>query len=92
MGRTNRKLLEAQSDCENVVDLAAERDPSRGITWSGNGTKNGTDRNDRLNGQGGSNKLYGNGGDDILWGDARHGGGGGGQKDFMSGGFGDDTI
>ena len=59
MGRTNRKLLAAQPNCENVIDLAAERDPTRGITWSGNGTKNGTERNDRLNGQGGSNTLYG---------------------------------
>ena len=25
MGRTNRKLLAAQSNCENVIDLAAER-------------------------------------------------------------------
>ncbi len=55
MGRTNRKLLAAQPNCENVIDLAAERDPTRGITWSGNGTKNGTERNDRLNGQHGSN-------------------------------------
>ena len=75
MGRTNRKLLAAAVNCENVIDLAAERDPTRGITWSGNGTKNGTERNDRLNGQGGSNTLYGHGGNDILWGDARHSGG-----------------
>ena len=60
-----------------MIDLAAEADPTRGITWSGNGTKHGTDRNDRLNGQHGSNKLYGDGGDDMLWGDAAHDSGGG---------------
>ena len=41
----------AQPNCETVIDLAAEPDPTRGITWSGNGTKHGTDRNDRLIGQ-----------------------------------------
>jgi Ca2+-binding RTX toxin-like protein len=95
MGRTNRKLLDAQPNCEVVRDEAAERDPTRGISWAGNGTKNGSERNDVLNGQHGSNKLYGNGGDDVLWGDARHDSGGGAavrQQDFMSGGFGDDTI
>ena len=94
-GRTNRNLLDAQPNCENVIDLAAERDPTRGISWQGNGTKNGSERNDRLNGQHGNNKLYGNGGDDVLWGDAAHDSGGARalkQKDFISGGAGDDTI
>ncbi len=77
-----------------MIDEAAERDPTRGISWGGNGTKNGGERNDVLLGQHGSNKLYGNGGDDVLWGDARHDSGGAAalrQKDFMSGGAGDDT-
>ena len=95
MGRTNRKLLEDQPNCENVIDLAAERDPTRGISWAGNGTKNGSERNDRLNGQHGSNKLYGHGGDDVLWGDAAHDSGGARarrQKDMLYGGSGDDTL
>ncbi len=78
-----------------MIDLAAERDPTRGISWQGNGTKHGIERNDRLNGQHGNNKLYGNGGDDVLWGDAAHDSGGARalrQKDFISGGAGDDTI
>jgi Ca2+-binding RTX toxin-like protein len=95
MGRTNRKLLAKQPNCENVIDLAAERDPTRGVSWQGNGTKHGSERNDRLNGQHGSGKIYGNGGDDVIWGDAAHDSGGARalkQKDFLSGGAGDDTI
>jgi len=95
MGRTNRKLLDAQSNCENVIDLDAERDPTRGITWSGNGTKNGSERNDRLNGQHGSNTILGHGGDDVIWGDSAHDTGGSkarAQTDSLDGGPGDDTI
>ena len=94
-GRTNRKLLAKQSDCEHVIDLAATADPSRGITWSGNGTKHGTDRNDRLNGQHGSNTIFGMGGDDIIWGDSAHDSGGSRalkQTDMLDAGAGDDTV
>ena len=49
-GITNANLLDAEPSCENVIPLAAEVDPSIGITWSGDGTKHGTDRNDKLNG------------------------------------------
>jgi Ca2+-binding RTX toxin-like protein len=80
--------------CENVVEQVPEADPTRGITWQGNGTKHGTDRNDKLLGGHGDNKLYGNGGDDILWADALGDATAGArrQKDFVSGASGIDTI
>ena len=95
MGRTNRKLLAAQPNCENVIDEAREIDPLRGRTYQvPSGTRHGTDRNDRINGGPGSNKLYGEGGDDIIWGDSTHqvAGKARNQTDFLSGGFGNDTI
>ena len=95
MGRTNRKLLAKTPSCENVIDEAAPVDPTRGISFIGNGTKRGTERNDRLNGQHGDNKLYGEGGDDVIWGDAAHDSGNAGstgQVDEIEGGAGNDTI
>ena len=81
-------------NCENVIPQEAEVDPTKGITWQGDGIKHGTDRNDKLLGQHASNKLYGNAGDDILWADAA--GGSPAQskraKDYVSGGPGNDTI
>jgi Ca2+-binding RTX toxin-like protein len=81
-------------NCETITPQAAEVDPTRGITWQGDGTKHGTDKNDKLLGQHGSGQLYGKAGDDILWADAA--GGTTAQsrraKDYVSGGPGKDTI
>jgi Ca2+-binding RTX toxin-like protein len=59
-------------NCENVVEQARERDPTRGVTRTANsrggGTLRGTDRNDNLLGGPGGDLLLGRAGDDILWG------------------------
>jgi Ca2+-binding RTX toxin-like protein len=81
--------------CETVIEQAPEADPTRGISWSGSGTKHGTDRNDKLLGGHESDRIYGLAGDDVLWADSRHDSGGSAakrQKDFVSGDAGDDTI
>ena len=51
-GRSNADALREGRirGCENVIAAAVLADPSVGISWSGAGSKRGTDRNDKLNG------------------------------------------
>jgi len=87
------------TDCETVVELAPELDPTKGSTWQAeafsDASRTGTGRNDTLLGGHGSNRVMGEGGDDVLWGDARHDSGGARAKrqtDYVNAGAGNDTV
>ena len=93
-GRSNADAI-AQGrikNCENVVTAAVLADPTKGISWSGAGAKNGTDRNDTLLGNHRNNRLFGLAGDDVIWGDSVHSAGGTKAHDELDGGPGNDTI
>ncbi len=93
-GRSNADAI-AQGrikNCENIVTAAVLADPAKGISWSGGGAKNGTERNDTLLGNHRNNRLFGLAGDDVIWGDSVHSAGGTKARDELDGGPGNDTI